>query len=271
MFSHEFQHETIRKLVIVFGTLFNNIVINRRTSAGVIDQRIKVPIAYGPRSKVLARLEQNPDLDNPVAISLPRMSFEITSMTYAAERKKITTGRNIVRDPTSDNRHMVLYNSVPYDIGMQLNILTKNFEDATQIVEQIVPFFTPDWTVTMEHVDGFGAENLPLDVPIVLTSVSNSEEYEGNFEERRAVIWTLDFVIKANFFGPQRAKSVIKFVDTRVRSVEERVNPDSRLTVQPGLTSGGLPTTDVSLTVPYSAIEESDNWDFIIQTTNPPP
>lgn len=270
MFGHEFQHEMIRKLVVVFGTLFNNIVITRRTATGEVDQRIKVPIGYGPRSKVLARLETNPSLTQPVAITLPRMSFEITSMTYAPERKKITTGRNVVRDPTNENRNLTVYNPVPYDVGMQLNIMTKNFEDAAQIVEQILPFFTPDWTVTVEHLDGFGADSLPLDIPIVLEGVSNSEEYEGNFEERRAVIWTLDFRIKANFFGPVRNKKVIKFVDARSRIGEQRTAPDSRITVQPGMTADGQPTTDISLTIPYTSIEEADNWDFIVQKTLPP-
>jgi hypothetical protein len=245
--------------------MFNNIVIVRKNAAGVVQQRIKVPITYAPRSKTLARLEGDPNLDRPDAVTLPRMSFEITSMNYAGDRKGVSTDRILARDPNDNNKNRSVFRGVPYDIGYQLNVFTKNFEDACQIAEQILPFFTPAWTVSMRHVD---AVDVTIDVPIVLVGTSFSDEYEGNFEERRAIIWTFDFILKGHFFGPVTNKGVIKFVNADVVA-NDNETVDRQITVQPGLTANGQPTTDINNTVPYASIEESDNWDYIVRRIDP--
>jgi len=209
MFGHEFYHEHLRRYIIVFGTMFNNIVVSRKTSAGVVDKRIKVPISYSPRDKLLARIETDPNLRKPDAISLPRMGFEMTSMTYAGERK-LNTIKKFTAAGTNGNNRTIMYAPVPYDVNFQLSIMVKNAEDGTQILEQILPFFTPEWTNTVQLIDDM---DIKLDIPLVLVSVSSDDTYDGDFETRRALIWTLDFTMKCYFFGPTKTKKLIKLAN----------------------------------------------------------
>ncbi len=241
------------------GTLFNNIVVVRKNAAGAVDQRIKVPIQYGPRSKTLARIEQDPELTRPDSITLPRMSFEITSMHYASERAGTATDRRLARSATSNNNHLATFRGVPYDFNYQLNVYTKNFEDACQIAEQILPFFTPSWTATMRHVDDL---DIVLDVPITLVGTSFTDDYDADFTQRRAIVWTFDFVLSGLLIGPVTSRGVIKFATARVSTIEgvNQIN----VTARPGLTANGSPTTRLAESVPLAAIEESDDWGVII-------
>lgn len=217
MFGRTFYHDTLRRYVILFGTLFNDVWINREDENGNVKQSIKVPLAYGPREKFLARIEgieSNRDpLQQPFSVVLPRMGFEITSFTYAPERK-LPTRRHFAKSSTTDNdKNDYLYNPVPYDISFSLSIFVKNTTDGTRIIEQILPYFTPEWTSTVQLIDD---PDITLDVPVVLTGTSQDDVYEGSFEERRALIWTLDFTMKGFFFGPVYKKEIIKLANTQI-------------------------------------------------------
>jgi len=248
MFGHEFYHEHLRRYIVVFGTMFNNIVVSRKTSAGVVDKRIKVPISYSPRDKLLARIETDPNLRKPDAVSLPRMGFEVTSMTYAGERKLSTIQRYSVQSTSDSAKKNLVYAPVPYDINFQLSIMVKSAEDGTQILEQILPFFTPEWTNSVQLIDDL---ELKMDIPLVLVSVSSDDTYDGDFETRRALIWTLDFTMKGYFYGPIKNKKIIKFAnvnffidgfDTTIGSAN---NAGERVTIQPGL----IPTANLAGTI----------------------
>lgn len=209
MFGNHFYHETTRRYVAVFGTLFNDIEITRKNNAGTSTQKVKVPINYAPMQKILAKLEQDPNLNSPSAITLPRMSFEITGMNYSAERKLTSLTKQVKGTPTSAGSVTTMFTPAPYDIEFQLNIMTKYNEDGMKIVEQILPFFKPDCTVGVKMIDDLGY----IDIPVVLTSVSQEDSYEADFQTRRALIWTLNFTMKAFFFSPTQVKKQIKFVD----------------------------------------------------------
>ena len=179
---------------------------------GVKQQEMIVPLSYAPFQKILARVAADPDLINSTrpAMTLPRMSFEINNVTYDSQRKVATTRK--VLKPTADdntNQREFMYSGVPYNIDFSLYIMTKYAEDATKIMEQILPFFTPDWTVTAKMIPDHEA----VDIPIILNSVTTEDLYEGTFEERQSILYTLTFTLKGYYFGPQKTKKVIKFVD----------------------------------------------------------
>lgn len=199
MFNGHFYHGILRKSVAVFGTLFNNInIIRDHRGEGKV---IKVPLAYGPKQKFLARIDEQPNLnDTKVAIKLPRMSFEITSLEY--DSATVHNRHNQLRADTYNT-----VDSVPYLIGMDLTIMAKNQDEGLQILEQIVPTFKPEYTVSVNLVDSMGS----VDVPIVLNSVSISDSYEGDFESRRVLTYTLSFTMRTRFFGNVDTRtSVIK-------------------------------------------------------------
>lgn len=209
MFGNHFYHESTRRYVAVFGTLFNDIEITRKNNSGTSVQKLKVPINYAPMQKILAKLEQDPNLNSPSAITLPRMSFEITGMNYSAERKLTSLTKQVRGQPTDGGGVKTMFTPAPYDIEFQLNVMTKYNEDGMKIIEQILPFFKPDCTVGVQMVEDMGY----VDIPVVLTSVSQEDTYEADFQTRRALIWTLNFTMKAYFFSPQQNKKQIKFVD----------------------------------------------------------
>ena len=211
MFNNEFYHETIRRYVIVFGTMFNDMVVHRRNAAGTIVKRLKVPIAYGPRAKFLSRIKQDPTLTKPDAISLPRMSFQIVGYNYDPARKLQTIGqmRSAVANTSLNG---AVYNPVPYNIDFELSIYVLNAEDGTMLIEQILPFFTPEWTNTMKLVDDI---DLRMDVPVVLNTINTEDTYEDAYENRRTIIHTLNFTMKGYIFGPVKNKDVILIANTR--------------------------------------------------------
>ena len=210
--ANYFYNSSIRKYVALFGTYFNQLEVRRTSTDGTLEQRQIVPIAYAPYQKVLARLDQDPGLQGgaaqdavgntiggrPFAIALPRMSFELTSFTYDAERKVSPTRR--VRKTTADedggNRRFV-YSGTPYNMGFSLYIMAKYNEDAVKILEQVLPFFNPDFTSTVRMIP----ELEPLDIPLILNSVNSEDIYDGDFETRRFVTHTLSFQMKTNLFG----------------------------------------------------------------------
>ena len=209
MLGQQFYHETIRKIIIAFGTTFNNIQLVRKDNDGNITQSMKVPLAYGPQQKWLVRLNEDADLSKQVAITLPRIGFEIQNLSYDPARKlnrvqkykKIKTGKS----NTLESQFM----PVPYNLSVQLYVMAKQSDDALQIVEQILPFFQPDYTLTVNDMTDMGIKR---DVPIVLNSISYEDNYQGDFETRRALIYTLDFSVKFYLYGPVTSTSVIKTV-----------------------------------------------------------
>jgi hypothetical protein len=188
-------HEIIRKTIIAFGTLFNDIHIKHKDDTKVISD-MKVPLAYGPTQKFLAKLEQQADLNKPVQITLPRMSFEMTSIDYDSSRK---TGVTQTFRAVDGNTMKKVFMPVPYNIGFELSILCKLNDDALQIVEQILPNFQPAFNLTVDLVESIGEKR---DIPIVLNSVSFQDDYEGDFSTRRALIYRLQFTAKTYLFGP---------------------------------------------------------------------
>ena len=196
MLGTYFYHEIIRKTVISFGTLFNDVHIRHQDAAGKDISEMKVPVSYGPRQKFLARIQQQPDLNKATQISLPRMSFEVNNITYDPSRKTGVTQTFKVKDGKQVKK---VFMPVPYNLGFELNILTKLQDDSLQILEQVLPFFQPGFTLTIDLVNSIGEKR---DVPMVLDSINFTDDYEGNFETRRALIYTLRFTAKTYMFGP---------------------------------------------------------------------
>ena len=196
MLGQYYYHEILRKTIISFGTIFNDIHIRHRDGAGKATSDMRVPLAYGPMQKFLARLEQQADLNRATQITLPRMSFETTNIAYDATRKGGITQTFKASDGSKLRK---VFMPVPYNIGFELNILVKLNDDALQIVEQILPYFQPSFNVTIDLVNVIGEKR---DVPIVLDNISFQDDYEGDFATRRALIYTLNFTAKTYLFGP---------------------------------------------------------------------
>lgn len=210
MFGSHFYHSTMRKAVAVFGTLFNNISVIRKDGSGGIINQIKVPLAYGPKQKFLARIDNETGQDASMAIKLPRMAFEITSLELDSTQK-LAKRNVIVESHASDvTKKKTIKQQVAYNINMSLYILAKNQDDGLQVVEQILPYFQPEYTVTITPVNGFAYKQ---DVPIILTGVTLSDDYEGDFITRRALIYQLDFSMKMKFFGPTSNQGIIREVN----------------------------------------------------------
>ena len=190
MFGTYFYHQISRKMVVAFGSLFNTIEVRRTNSAGSVIETLKVPLAYGPKEKFLTRISADPNLNPGVALTVPRMGFELTALTYDGVRKLNTMGRNVAAGTTGLKKQ---FNPVPYNWDFSLYVYVKNAEDGTQILEQILPFFTPEFTVTMNLVSSMTEKR---DIPLVLNSVSSEDTYEGDYASRRSIIWTLSFLMK---------------------------------------------------------------------------
>jgi hypothetical protein len=229
MFEY-FYHEILRKTIVSFGTLFNGIGIQKIDSQGVVSSIIQVPLAYSSTQKFLARLEQSPDLNKPVQITLPRMSFEFTGLFYDSQRK-VTTTQFFVSKDSNNNELRRAYMPAPYNMEFELNIYTKTNDDMLQIIEQILPYFQPHYTLTVDLVDKIGEKK---DVPIILNSLSMDDTYEGDFSTRRALIYTLKFTAKTYLFGPVSnedvSKDIIKKVNIGFVSGDATSSPRRELT-----------------------------------------
>lgn len=209
MLGQQFYHETIRKVVVAFGTMFNNIQLVRKDNSGNIIQTMKVPLAYGPRDKYLTRLDDDADLTKSVAVTLPRIGFEINNLTYDPTRKlnRVQKFKKVKGD--KNDQLDTQYMPVPYNLEFTLYIMAKQSEDALQVVEQILPYFQPDYTITINDMTDMGIKK---DVPIVLNSIAYEDDYQADFQTRRAIIYTLSFTTKFYLYGPVTSSSVIKTV-----------------------------------------------------------
>jgi len=208
MFEY-FYNEILRRTIIAFGTLFNSLTIKQTNSSDDVVNIIRVPLAYGPTQKFLARVEQSPDLNKSTAITLPRMSFEFTGLTYDPSRKVTTTQQYIVKDPNDGSESKKTYMPVPYNMQFELSIMTKLNDDALQIVEQILPYFQPAFNLSVELVESI---NEKRDIPVVLENITMQDDYEGDFTSRRVLLYTLRFTAKTYLFGPvsSASKDIIK-------------------------------------------------------------
>jgi hypothetical protein len=233
--NNVFYHGIIRKCIVGFGTLFSNIYIDRKQGDSVNGntiQRLQIPLAYAPKEKWLVRLEQDPELTNNTYISLPRMSFEIIGYNYDPQRK--LNRMQQIKAGDGSGSVSTMYTPVPYNIDLTLYVLTKTQEDGLQIIEQILPTFTPEYTLTINTIPNM---DVKLDVPIILNSVSVNDEYDGDFQTRRFVTHTLNFQMKVNLFGAVSGKEVIQHVNANVGDNEDFSNPNRIYTADGDVTN----------------------------------
>ena len=236
MLGQQFYHETIRKVIVSFGTVFNDIQLVRKDNSGSIIQSMKVPLAYGPREKFLVRLREDADLTKQVAITLPRIGFEIKNLSYDSARKMSRVQRFKKVKGANTKQLDTQYMPVPYNIGFELYILSKQADDALQIIEQILPYFQPDYTISMNDNPNMDVKK---DIPVILNSISYEDDYQGDFTTRRAIIYTLDFTCKFYLYGPITSSKVIKTVQVDQYTDLPDTSPkrEQRLTVTPDPTS----------------------------------
>jgi hypothetical protein len=265
MFEY-FYHEILRRTVISFGSLFNNISIKHTDNSGNVVSVIKVPFAYGPTQKFLARLEQSPNLNKPVQMTLPRMSFELVGLSYDPTRKATTTQTFLTSSSSNKTQEKKAYLPVPYNLDFELSIMTKLNDDMLQIVEQIIPYFQPAYTISIDLVKEIGEKR---DIPVVLNNISMSDDYEGDFSTRRALIYTLRFTAKTYLFGPISTASsdVVKKVSIGLISGDSTKTPTREVvyTVEPRATknyTGTITTTlskDISLSDTLIEVVDASN------------
>ena len=260
MLGQQFYHETMRKVVVAFGTMFNNINIVRTNSSGVIVQSMKVPLAYGPKQKFLTRLREDPTLTKKVALTLPRIGFEIAGISYDQSRKLNSIQKLKKTNSSTDGKTLsAQYMPVPYNMDFELVVMAKNSDDALQIVEQILPFFQPDYTVTLNDNAAMGTTR---DVPIVLTNVGYEDSYEGDFVTRRSIIYTLSFTSKFYLYGPVTDQKVIKTVQVDQYS-DVQVNApkrEQRYSVTPNPASADA-DDDFGFNETTSFFQDAKNYD----------
>ena len=267
MFGNYFYNESMRRMTIGFGQIFSNIQIKRKNDAGKVIQTIRVPLAYGQKEKFLVRLDQQSSLDNrEFAITLPRMGFEISGISYDPTRK--LTRIQKFKQVKSGKEGKVLdfnYTPVPYNISYNLFSFTASAEAGLQIIEQILPFFQPDFTVTINAIPTL---NIKRDIPIIFNSVNYEDTYSGDFSQRRAVIYTLGFTAKTYLFGPASTQKVIKETQTDLYSDTDTTNKarEMRIVITPNPTTAdadddfGFTTTITDHTdgKKYSTTTDSD-------------
>jgi len=260
MIGKNYYNEGIRKLTIAFGQLFNNIIIENTSSTGAVTKRIRVPLAYAPKEKFLVRLEQQANLqeDREVSITLPRLGFEITGLAYDSTRK-LTKMQKTVRVKSNEEGKKLNFNytPVPYNISFSLYSFTATAENGLQIVEQILPFFQPDYTVSIRVIPEM---NLIRDVPIILNSVNYEDSYNGEFTQRRAVIYTLNFTAKTYIYGPMSNQGIIKTVQADLGAdTDPKLSRDERIIVVPNPTTADA-DDDFGFTTTISSFSDSKRY-----------
>ena len=269
MFGQFHYHSAIRKYIIMFGNMFNDIDVVRFNKAGESVQQLRVPIAYGPKEKFLIKLRTDPDGRREIAMVLPRLSFELTSMNYAPERVLNRTHKQLGIGGGNNSLRQT-FTPAPYDLDMTLYAMFANQEDAVQVVEQILPYFRPEWTNSVKIVPELDTY---VDIPTIYTGMTIEDTYDGDFDTRRAIIYTFTFKIKGYLFGPVTNKGIIR------RTLVNTFNPQANtatsnvvirssdtklqtLTLTPGLLANGQPTANSSASIPISQISANSNYGF---------
>ena len=228
--NNHFYNRTIRKMVVAFGTLFNDLILVRYSTSGDQEfERMRVPLSFGAKEKYLTRLTSDPNLTKSINTYVPRISFDLVGLTYDSSRKVNTLNRNFAVDSVS-GAYSAQHAPVPYNFEFDLNIYVRNQEDGTQILEQILPLFTPDFTITVDLIPTLGRK---YDIPIMLNSVTPQIDYEGDMSTTRLIIWNLTFTVKGYIFpatsivgGLIRQANTNIFVDSRLSSDPQRVYVD---------------------------------------------
>ena len=263
MFKDAQYHELIRKTIVAFGTLFNDLYIYRRSSTGKINQKMKVPLAYGPKQKFLARIDQDStrgaDNVKTTALTLPRIGFELTGLTYDPGRK-LNRIQKFKKVKGADSKSLSnVYMPVPYNVSFTLFTMAKNSEDALQIVEQILPMFQPDYTVSLNVMPQL---DIVRDVPIILNDVTYEDSYDGAFTERRVLMYTLSFTAKMYLYGPVTSTSVIKQVqvDQYTNTNTTTARREQRYVVTPNPTSADA-DDDFGFNETRSFFQDADDYD----------
>ena len=263
MFKDAQYHELIRKTVVAFGTLFNDMYVYRKNSTGKTIQKMKVPLAYGPKQKFLTRLDQDSARTaadpKSTAMTLPRIGFEMSTLAYDPARK-LNRIQKFKKVKGADSKSLQqTYMPVPYNVGFTLFAMAKNSEDALQIVEQILPMFQPDYTVALNVMPSL---DVVRDVPIVLSDVSYEDSYDGAFTERRVILYTLNFVAKMYLYGPVTSQGIIKqvqvdqYTDTNVATAKR----EQRYVVTPTPTTADA-DDNFGFNEVTSFYQDADDWD----------
>lgn len=206
-----FSHRTIRKVVVAFGTMFNDIIVTRTTLSGVKKEYFKVPLSYGPKEKYLTLITSDPTLTKSISIIVPRISFNLDGLSYDPTRKQMTTIQNFSANTSTAAKTQ--YAPVPYNFEFSLSIYVRNTEDGTQILEQILPFFTPDFTATVDFIPSMDQK---YDLPVILNSVNSSVDYEGDMSTTRTIIWDLSFTVKGYIWPPVKSGEIIRQANTNI-------------------------------------------------------
>ncbi len=230
MFCNYFYHQRIRKAVASFGKLFNDIYIIRKNSSGGGTDTMKVPLSYGPRSKYLERVRENPSLatDTKTAIKLPRMSFEISGISYDPSRQ-LPKINNFNQAGNTVNDRTKIYSAVPYQVNFQLSIYAKTQDDALQVVEQIIPYFNPQYNLTIKPLDGF--DTIKEDVPVILNGVAMEDNYEGDMAQRTYLNYNLDFTMHIFFYGALNTGKIVRETNMKYFNLSAGLN-DSDIPLQ---------------------------------------
>ena len=273
MFGSQFYNQSLRKYIVMFGNMFNDIVVQRLDNNGSTIQSIAVPIAYGPKEKFLVRLASDPDLDRQVAIQLPRMGFEVTGYTYDPIRRLQHTIRNAKVSSDDPNTLNYQWTPVPYNLQVTLSIFVRNADDGAQILEQILPYFGPEWTNSVNLIPSMG---IKMDIPTILNDVSVEDSYEGDFVTRRALIYSLSFTVKGYFYGPVRSQGVIKRTRIDMMAANghgtitgndiSRTGRAHRIIIQPAQYANGAPSTNAASSISYSLISANSNFGIASNT-----
>ena len=242
MLDQRFYWGTVRKAIVAFGNMFNSITIERKDGNGNTINVQRVPLSYSPKQKFLARINQQPTIEtNQFQVILPRMGFELVSLDYDPNRKvsPIQQSRALDSSTTASTQ----YAPTPYNLSMLLYIYARNQDDGLQIIEQILPYFNPDYNLTLKAIPELNIQN---DLPILLNTIGFEDDYEGDFVTRRSVMWTLGFTVKLNFYGPINKQGVIKKVIANTFNSPDLTNQQQKITVEPD-----SPTANVNDTYGY--------------------
>jgi hypothetical protein len=265
LFGQIFYFGLMRKYVVLVGVLLSDLRI-MRTIAGANTELLTIPLQYGPKDKMIARIEEDAAIDRPAADILPMISYEMTDFTYDKGRKLNTINKNIASS-SNGSFFNYQYTPVPYDIDFKVYVYVKNTEDGTKIMEQILPYFTPDWTLAVNLIPQL---NTVMNIPVVIKNISCTDTYSGDFKKRRAIIWSIDLTVKGYFYGPIKQAYTIQFVDMPIIIGDPTSNniPSSVVNIIPGLTSNGQPTDNSSMAIPYQQVSVTNDFGYVTNIIN---
>lgn len=259
--NNHFYHRIIRKIVVSFGTIFNDIQLVRYTRDGRTEtERFKVPLSYGSKEKYLTRITSDPNLNKSVQVVVPRISFELTGMSYDSSRKQMTTLKNFASANSSTTIN-TQFAPIPYNFDFSLSIYVRNTEDGTQILEQILPFFTPDFNVTVDFIPEM---NQKYDLPIILNTVNTTTDYEGDMMTTRLITWDLEFTVKSYVWPSVSLGKVIRQSNTNIY-----ISQDPKNYIETGNTL--LTEIKTTPTPPNAEPDEEFGFSELFSDPNKPP